>query len=471
VSAEFPRLVQKTEEESILKMSVRAACVAMALLIVGMLPAGARAAQTFYARGGGGNTGAPCTEAEPCNLGKAVKGADDAGSGSVVLLPGPDFTPQTSVIVKGPIDIGGQAGSARPTIFAPSGEGGIAVEDGAHLHDVNVVDDQNSYGALGVQGGASAERITATAVSGIGCFLSSGSIRDSVCAGAVGVTAGALAPSTTAELRNVDAIGAFEGIFAFTPFDTYENRVEVVNSIVLAREPGSHDIVAGDTANEGIVRVDLANSVYVTVETAEAADVVTPPGTAGNITAPPAFVDSADGDFHQLPTSPTIDAGLTEAANGEVDLDGNPRALSAHPSCTSAAGPTDIGAYEYVAPVPTCAPVPGPGDQKAPPPPPPPPGTVLKKAKIDGSKGTATFTFGGTGAVGGFKCELVRPAPKRAKGAKKPKPPKPKFSACKSPKAYKHLAPGHYTFKVEATGPGGTDATPATRGFAIGGGR
>ena len=70
-----------------MKVSVRAAGVAMALLIVGMLPAAAGAAQTLYAQGGGGNTGAPCSEAEPCNLGKAVKGAEEAGPGVMAGWP------------------------------------------------------------------------------------------------------------------------------------------------------------------------------------------------------------------------------------------------------------------------------------------------------------------------------------------------------------------------------------------------
>jgi hypothetical protein len=109
-----------------------------------------------------------------------------------------------------------------------------------------------------------------------------------------------------------------------------------------------------------------------------------------------------------------------------------------------------------VAPLPPCAP--------PPPPVPTPPGTRLKKAKIDSAKGTATFRFAGSGSVSGFACELVRPVPK---GAKKPKQKKAVFVRCKSPKTYKHLTPGHYTFEVEASGLGGIDPTPAKRDFAM----
>jgi hypothetical protein len=454
-----------------LKGLVRGTCLVAASMIAAAVPAVA-GAETLYVRGGGGNAGAPCTEAEPCNLAKGVNKAEEAGGGAVVLLPGPAFTPTRTVIVAGPIDIGGQAGSARPTILAPSSEGVLIVEDGAHLHDANLVNDQNPSGALGIHGG-SAERIMAEDVGAPACFVTSGSIRDGICVGGpAGIVAGALTPSSTVELRNVDAIGGHAGISVISPFDADENRVEAVNTIALAYEPGGHDIVAGDSPHEGVARVDLTHSDYLTVETAEATDSITPPGTAGNLTERPAFADSAAGDYHQLSTSPTVDAGLTEPANGDLDLDGNPRALSAHPTCTSNAGPTDIGAYEYVAAIPPCVAQPdqGGGDQTAPPPPPARPGTTLKKAKIDKSKGTATFTFSGTGTVSGYKCELVRPAPKGAKKAKGKKPAKSTFTACKSPKTYKHLKPGKYTFKVEATGPGGTDLTPATRTFTIKGG-
>ena len=61
--------------------------------------------------------------------------------------------------------------------------------------------------------------------------------------------------------------------------------------------------------------------------------------SAGNQTAAPAFVAAATGNFHETAVSPTVDAGLTAAANGSQDLDGNPRAAGAS---------TDIGAYELV---------------------------------------------------------------------------------------------------------------------------
>src|SRR5438128_1139559 len=79
----------------------------LALLGLGLAP-GAFGAATFYARGGGGNTKASCALGDECNLQKAVKEANEAGTGSsVVLVPGPEFTPSSPVLLVG-IDVGGE---------------------------------------------------------------------------------------------------------------------------------------------------------------------------------------------------------------------------------------------------------------------------------------------------------------------------------------------------------------------------
>jgi hypothetical protein len=274
--------------------------------------------------------------------------------------------------------------------------------------------------------------------------------------------------SFSARLRNVTALSAADvGIQLLAPGEFHETRLEGVN--VIARGgPGQFDVSADGESSGGAAVVVLAGSDYATTQVLGAEASVTQPGTGGNITAAPLFVNEAAGDLHQLPGSPTVDTGSTDPSVASLDLDGDPRALSAHPTCASLAGPTDIGAYEYVPPAPTCAPPPpGEGQKSAPPPPSgtkPPPGTKLGKVKIDAAAGIAHFTFAGTGSASGFACELVRPAPK---GAKKPKRGKSTFARCKSPKTYKHLKPGRYTFEVEASGPGGTDPTPAKRGFTI----
>jgi hypothetical protein len=66
-----------------------------------------------------------------------------------------------------------------------------------------------------------------------------------------------------------------------------------------------------------------------------------------NQTQPPVLVDQANGNFHELPSSPTVDAGIASGFIGNEDLDGNPRNLGGAP---------DIGAYELPAPTATTGP-------------------------------------------------------------------------------------------------------------------
>lgn len=104
----------------------------------------------------------------------------------------------------------------------------------------------------------------------------------------------------------------------------------------------------------------------------------------------------------------------------------------------------------------------------------PPKGTAITKAKISSRKKSASFVFSAPGAITGYQCKLVRPKPKKThkpkggkrlarKGGKK----KVSFSACGAPKVYKHLGPGHYTFKVRALDILGADAVPAVKHFKI----
>jgi hypothetical protein len=432
----------------------------LALLGLGLVPAVSGAA-TFYARGGGGNTKASCAQGDECNLQKAVNEANAAGPGSsVVMVAGPEFTPSSPVLPVG-IDVGGEPGAPRPTVVAPAEEEAFGILSDANLHDVNITS-EDSYTPLAVVEGSVERAFVESKNAGAACVLFNAVLIDTVCLGreADGVQMGGSSATYHAYLHNVDAIGSLYGLQIYAPLEAgKENRLEATNTIAIG---GTFDDVSvrGDV---GGAQALFSNSDYASTEVNGASENlrITPAGTNGNITAPPQFVAASAGDFHQLATSPTVDAGLTVSTNGELDLDRNPRALSAHPTCASTAGPTDIGAYELVAPVPVCSLPPGGGVDKVVPPPPPAPGTTLKRAKIDAKAGTATFTFAGSGQVSGFACELIRPH-RKGSMAKKPK-----FASCTSPKAYKHLSPGHYTFKVEASGVGGVDPTPAVRTFRI----
>jgi alpha-tubulin suppressor-like RCC1 family protein len=117
----------------------------------------------------------------------------------------------------------------------------------------------------------------------------------------------------------------------------------------------------------------------------------------------------------------------------------------------------------------------------------PPKGTMISRATIkqgkkpkEGArpkpkpKAKAIFYFEAPGAVTGYECMLVRPKPKRnrarsgkrAQAATKRRA-TPRFSSCSSPKRYKKLRKGRYTFSVRGLNALGADSKPAVRKFRI----
>ncbi|MBM2814801.1 MAG: Por secretion system C-terminal sorting protein [Ignavibacteria bacterium] len=67
----------------------------------------------------------------------------------------------------------------------------------------------------------------------------------------------------------------------------------------------------------------------------------------GNIFLEPRFVDTASGDYHLLPTSPCIDAGINSSDLSQTDFDGKIRIWAGKEENNAF---VDIGAYEYGAP-------------------------------------------------------------------------------------------------------------------------
>ena len=102
----------------------------------------------------------------------------------------------------------------------------------------------------------------------------------------------------------------------------------------------------------------------------------------------------------------------------------------------------------------------------------PPKGTAVTKLALDRKKRTATLTFSAPGAITGYECQLVPPKKKKKKhhggrhGTARAAA-APKYTGCASPKTYKHLRPGAYTFRVRALDILGTDEHPAVRHFVV----
>jgi hypothetical protein len=85
----------------------------------------------------------------------------------------------------------------------------------------------------------------------------------------------------------------------------------------------------------------------------------------------------------------------------------------------------------------------------------------IAKTVISSRHHRAKFKFKSTGAgATGFQCALSkRPNGKHNKA-------KPRYRSCTSPKTYKHLKAGHYTFLVRAVS-GGIAGTAASKSIKI----
>jgi hypothetical protein len=152
-------------------------------------------------------------------------------------------------------------------------------------------------------------------------------------------------------------------------------------------------------------------------------------------TADPMFVNAANGDFHLLEGSPMIDAGNPAAPpTGDVDFDGDDRALDGTPECSGNVQRRDIGADEFAAPLPDCI-APDTSFDKTPP----------KKSK----RKRATFRFSADDVDAVFECKLDDKA----------------YKPCTSPYQVR-VKPGRHTVLVAATDlAGNVEDDPASYRF------
>jgi hypothetical protein len=144
-------------------------------------------------------------------------------------------------------------------------------------------------------------------------------------------------------------------------------------------------------------------------------------------------------------TAGDVPDGLTLSSDGT--LSGNPTAAGTFTYTVTGSTSATSASREDTITVVAAAPVVPTGT--------PPANTIISKAKINRHRRTAAFTFTATGASG-FRCALLKPTHH----------PKATFSSCRSPKTYKHLKPGRYTFEVRGINSAGTGKA-ATKKFKI----
>lgn len=417
------------------------------LALLAALASSAGAAPRYASPNGSGS----CAEGSPCKITVAVSGAH---SGDTVILAGNEGSygttgaPLTTELkLENGVSMQGAPGQPMPQIYSefPVASFNWAVRmeggSGVKLSDVAI---HVKNGVAAVHVNSTMERVLAMGESATGCDAGTGStIIDSVCAGRAGIFNSAGNFELT--LRNDTIYGTAEAGLAMLSAGGGHAHIGASNTIVR----GATTDVEAHGFDTATVAVDLDHSNYANVKT-EGGATVTAAGSGANQTAAPLLTNPAANSFTQTANSPTIDAGINDAANGPLDLAGNGRTLAGRIPCPVI---TDIGAYEYAAASLPACPQPvlisGSANPKKRP---AAPTTTILKAKV--KELTARFRFKGTDAGGAslkFECKLDGK----------------KYHRCRSPKTYKNLQPGKHKFLVRAVSANGTDSTPAKRKFRI----
>jgi hypothetical protein len=322
----------------------------------------AQAAQRFAAPSAQGS-GDCSSAADACTLEKALSGAatddelvlaGDAGTYGTLTAPITTTLTQPSGVYT--LSIHGAAGQPRPVIYSSAS---IAVQllgwfdgQGFSVSDIDLEHVVNGGSALEISGSLDHVLVHSTASSDFVCNVAglagaSVSVIDSECI-ADGSMSYALfqqnnGPPTgtvTVALRNDTFEAAGPSSFGVSVSANGDVDADVSATNVIAHG-AFKDLDAYRFGSAG-VSFALNHSNYATT-LAEPGTTITAAGSTTNQLAAPLFVDAASDNFHEAFGSPTIGAGITEAANGSTDLEGNPR---------TAAGLTDIGAFQASAPAP-----------------------------------------------------------------------------------------------------------------------
>jgi hypothetical protein len=161
--------------------------------------------------------------------------------------------------------------------------------------------------------------------------------------GGVALETAANGANAISTYRNVTAI-APNG-YAIKAFALTDTAKIVARNVIARGAPGGASLqaqaVQGTTAT-----ITLDHSNWSGELTSGAGATIA--NVIGNQNSAPVFVNATGGDYRQAAGSPTIDAGLDEFINGDVDIEGDPRQIG---------DGTDIGADEFfVAPAATTGP-------------------------------------------------------------------------------------------------------------------
>jgi hypothetical protein len=338
-------------------MGCRIGPVSVAICALVLVAATTASAAVRYA-GPGGEGVDPCEEpSNPCSIYLAadgeVSGTTVAGGDEILLEPGNysdiagDLGPENFVRIAPAVKVIGEDGPmGRPviTLNQPNLGGAFALTNAETTLSNVEIDSAVARSNLELFSGTVMgviARSTSEVASTIVCTQFSGVIRDSACI-AAGSGAAAVGASDigggpfTPKLRNVTAIATGTGSAGLS-YRFFANTSGTLSAKSVIAQGAGVDVQAGGIGVGASSTINLDHSDYDSTEammSGGGAASVTAAGTSSNIEAPPLF---AGDQIHQLPGSPTVDAGATDASSGATDIDGQLRTIGSA---------VDIGADE-----------------------------------------------------------------------------------------------------------------------------
>ncbi len=336
---------------------IRAALlVALALLLMGLVPSAAIADDRYASPGG--TAASPCDDSlDPCPIDVAI---NEASSGDDITLLGGPFTSSVALGVVQPcgcaiktgLTVHGAPGSRPVVNSTAAGGASFYVGLGSVLRDVDLTSAVASNTLLTVVGGT-VERVSVheSGDDARACGLTNGAtVRDIVCwnssvsgSSASAMQVGSAFAGDFATLRHVTAVTSIGPGIRVLAANGGSIAMTATNVIAKgAGGTGGEDVLTQMASGGTAATATLDHSNYATESEASPGD-ITDPGALTNQTTPPVFVNAATGDFHQQASSAgTVNLGTAAGLLiGELDLEGQARNQGPAP---------DIGADELPAP-------------------------------------------------------------------------------------------------------------------------
>jgi hypothetical protein len=402
----------------------RFAAPAMAAVLLLLFAAPALAADRFAEPNGDGAF--PCLNTDPCSIETAVSTAQ---SGDNVVPFGGTYNVSTTLELPVGASLNGGAGVVINST-ASTAIRTVASSPSSTVTQVTLNHTPSGSPTAGLELLAGTAMQMSVTSSGDSACVITGAIttalmRESVChntSPGPGVAVNSFsAVDSNAEIFDVTAVSD-NGYGLFASATAPNADVNLTGGNVIAQGGTTDQRGFNPNTTSTSSTISLTNSNFDTL------DFTPPTGATGTLPAENANQSDPpllDATFHELPGSPTINAGNVFLQSAFIDIDGDDRPQGAA---------MDIGADEVE------------GD--------PPDTTIDAKPPKHTSKRTARFKFSSTEPSDAtFECKLDD------------KP----FKPCESPKKYRNLKPGkRHHFQVRATdGFLNTDETPAKYSWKV----